>query len=248
MDLWQKLKQIFGKKAPAEAIESRFKSDQTIESINQSSINQSISQIPQEGRTRELFVDTQKPSQSIELQKDSLHLGLAAGYTGRALKEIESALMRIESSMVTRDWFSNQFEDQTPEIIEAIKKHDENMQKQFEEIEKTIGLMYKTAEKTPEPLKTELFEQIKAVESRLPLTPKMRQLVTIVKEIGEISYSELSKRLSITEDALRGLLSTTMGRTDSIIRFKKGGRGWVKYIQNIQTSDSITNQSDQSIV
>jgi len=172
---------------------------------------------------------TSEISEPIELQKDSLRLGIAAGYTSRAIKEIESSLIRIESNMVTRDWFTNQFEDRTPELIDILKKHDENMQKRFESIENSLDLLKKIAEKAPEPIKTELLGGIRAIKIQLPLTSKMKQLISIVREAKEISYEDLRLKLGITRSALRGLLSNTLKRTSEIERFNINGRGWVRY-------------------
>jgi len=201
---------------------------QSIESINQADIQSSINHSIIESIREEQKIPESPPS--LELQKDSLQLGIAAGYTGKFIKDVESSLNRIESNMVTKDWFTSQFEDQTPKLIDLMKEHDESQQKRFSTIENLLNSLQKTATKVPEPLKTELFEQIRTIEAQLPITHKMQQLLSIVKEFGEINYAELATRLDITQSALRGLLSTTLKRTNKIQRFKKQGRGWVRFI------------------
>lgn len=168
---------------------------------------------------------------TIELQKDSLELGMAAGYAGRSLKEIESSMLRIEGLMASKEWFSGQFGPQLRAIYDSIRIHDGNMAKRLEMIEFLIQSLEKTARKAPEPLKTELLEQIDVLESQVRTpTRKMQKLVDIVKSRGEISYSDLAAELDISESALRGLLSNTVRRTASISRVSKDGKGVVKYI------------------
>jgi DNA-binding CsgD family transcriptional regulator len=194
---------------PSEALQYRSESLQSLESL------QSTPEVEEKN--------------SIELQKDSIQLGLAAGYVGRTLKDIESSLSRIESQIVTKDWFLSQFEDRTPELVDLLKKHEENDQKRFEAIQNILISLQKTAERTPEPFKTELFQEIKAIEQQLPLTPKMAELLEIVKESKEISYDELHQKLGISISALRGLLSNMAKRTDQIERFERNNKGWVRY-------------------
>jgi AraC-like DNA-binding protein len=216
MGFLQTLMQILRRKPKIEALAIAAKED---EALQQRSEALQSAAIPEE-------------KSSIELQKDSLQLGLAAGYTGRVLRDIESSLARIESQTVTKDWFLSQFEDHTPELIDLLKKHEENEQKRFEAIQSILNSLQRTAEKTPEPIKTELFRQITAIEHQLPLTPKMNELLQIVKESKEISYEELHQRLGISISALRGLLANMTKRTDQIERFEKNNKGWVKYTGN----------------
>jgi len=211
MGFFQSLKQILHRKPKIEMIQSQ-------ESINQSQINQSITKSPEE------------PS-SIELEKDSLQLGIAAGYTGKFIKEIESSLNRIESQMVNKDWFISQFKD-IPELINVMKQHEENDQKRFETIQNLLNSLQKTAEKAPEPIRTDLFKQIQTIESQLSPTPKMLDLLNITRELKEISYNDLANKLNITQSALRGLLSLTIRRTNKIRRFEKEGKGWVRFVSD----------------
>ena len=39
-----------------------------------------------------------------EIEKDSLQLGFAAGYTGRSIHDIHKSLERIETMMPSREW------------------------------------------------------------------------------------------------------------------------------------------------
>jgi predicted ArsR family transcriptional regulator len=70
----------------------------------------------------------------------------------------------------------------------------------------------------------------------------MISLISIAKEQGEISYTDLANKLNITEDALRGLLANTMKRTNKIERFAKDGRGWVRFLSD---SSDLNHQINQ---
>jgi archaellum component FlaC len=177
-----------------------------------------------------------KLSQPLELQKESLQLGVAAGYTGKSIKEIESSLARIESQMTSKDWFVSNFEDRTPELVELLseiknnlEKHDSNVLKRFESIESALNRMAEATKDVPEPIKAELTKEIDTIRSNLPLTSKMKQLIQIVKDVEEISYDDLCKRLEITRSSLRGLLANTMKRSTEVERYSVAGKGYVKY-------------------
>jgi hypothetical protein len=241
MDITQAILRLLRRSKKPEAIQSE---ESVIEAPNQSQINQSITESPKETTMTQLLTKPTELSPPVELQKDSLQLGIAAGYTGRALREIESSLVRIESQIVTKDWFSNQFLVKTTELLDLLKKHDENEEARFEIIQNSLLSLQKTAETAPEPVKTQLFEHIKTIEGQLPLTRKMQQLVLVIKESREISYSDLATKLGISESALRGLLSTTVRRTNDLERFEKLGKGWVRYKQMIEApNQSQINQS-----
>ena len=212
MNILDYLKKIFRKKAPIQS-----------ESINHS-INHSINQ-------------SEREAQPIEIERESLQLGLAAGYTGRSIREIEASLVRIESQMTSKEWFIAQFGDpkRILELLESIrnilKTHDELTMRHFEMIESSIYSLQGIAKRAPEPIRTEMLNQINIIESNLPLTPKMRQLEDIVKDAGEISYTDLANRLGITESALRGFLTQCIRRGVKVQRFEKLGKGWVKFVQ-----------------
>jgi type I site-specific restriction endonuclease len=170
-----------------------------------------------------------------EIDESSFKLGVASGYTGHSIRNIEGALNRIESQMVTRDWFNVQFEDKTPELLQEIEKlhqellfHEKNEEKRFEIIQNILEKMKNIANIAPTDIKFNLLDQIKAVESQLPLTKKMEELISAAKASGQLSYEDLASKLNITVSALRGLLSTTIQRTNKIERFMVEGKGWVR--------------------
>jgi len=197
-----------------------------IDSINHKSINQSITNIEQPPIVEQ---QTESPQfTQIPMHKESLELGLAAGYAGKSLKGIEASLERLESQITTKDWFSNTFEDKTPELIETLKRHEENDQKRFEMLLNTLKSSKTTAEGAAEAVKTSIFTA-KTLESQLQPTPKMIELIRIVKEAGDISYKDLAQKLLIGEDALRGLLTNTTRRSKEIERFERDNKGWVRY-------------------
>jgi hypothetical protein len=200
---------------------TRHRSLEALETKNQAlkkSLEASIQaqQAPENHKTSEEF-------------KETFQLGLAAGYTGRAIKAIESSLQRIESQMVTKDWFISTFEDKTPDLINLLRLHEEEEKKRFEILNNLLISLQKTAEKVPQPIKTELLSHIAKIEEQLPLTQKMEELLSVVKELGEISYQDLALKLGISVSGLRGLLTHTLRRTDKIERVIKNGKGWVRY-------------------
>jgi len=169
---------------------------------------------------------------------DAFELGLAAGYTGRSLREIERSLLRIESQMVTKDWFKTEFEDKTPQLLEilkvvrqALEKHEAAMQKRFESIQSALEKLTGVAKRAPKPIRREILKEVQAIKRQVPLSQKMQRLLAIVKESGEISYDELGAKLGITTSALRGLLSNTLKRTNKLKRYTRERKGWVKYVE-----------------
>lgn len=212
------LRRLFGKKAPSQTLQAPLEALQ-IDSNRFKALEQ---------RSESMQIE-EEPSE-IELQKESLQLGIAAGYTGRSLKSIESSLNRIESLMVTKDWFVSQFEDRTPELIQLFKMYDDQDQKRFEILQNSINSIKSIASISPEPIKTQLTNQIQTMETQLSLTPRMQDLLSIVSQYKEISYDDLSKRLNLTVSSLRGLLSNMTERTSQIERFNKYGKGWVRFI------------------
>jgi hypothetical protein len=222
MTFFDLLRRIFGKKAPSQALQA------PLESPLQASIASSVGLLEE----KPVFESSQELSESTpdDTLKDSFQLGLAAGYTGRSLKSIESSLTRVESQMPTKDWFSTQFEDKTPELIEILKKHEENEEKRFELLQNLLT-SGRLSERSAELILPSSFPL-----GELLLTHKMQILVSIVKESREISYKDLANRLGLTVSALRGLLSNTFIRTKNIERFRKDGKGWVRYVESADSS------------
>lgn len=256
MDILKKLRQLFSKGSKDEALQSastalqsdlkrsnhRFKALESAEDFAGYSKKQT------DEHTNTNASEFTKLSQPIELQKESLQLGVAAGYTGKSIKEIESSLARIESQMTSRDWFMSNFEDRTPKVLgvlfdikNALEKHDLSASKRFESIEIALNRMMITAKTASVPIRNELVKEIESIRSTLPLAPKMMQLVEIVKEAGKISYDDLGRKLGVTRSSLRGLLSNTMRRTEEIERYSVGGKGWVRYkrLKSVENSNFL---------
>jgi type I site-specific restriction endonuclease len=221
-----------------EAIESLGQSLQSLESPKGSdSITSQSTDIYQTAFLPNVVKPTAQSTllKPAEIDESSFKLGVASGYTGHSIRNIEGALNRIESQMVTRDWFSVQFEDRTPELLREISSlhqemliHEKNEEKRFEIIQNILEKMKTIANIAPTDVKFNLLDQIKAVESQLPLTRKMEEVLSVVKTSNKISYEDLAAKLNITVSALRGLLSTTLQRTDKIERFIIDGKGWVR--------------------
>jgi hypothetical protein len=244
MGFFDRLKRAFSRR-PAiqslQSIESAIQSD-SIASIADDELKEITENQPilvsSEGFTSNQRILTpesdEKPDMSV--QKDSFQLGLAAGYTGKSIKEIERSLGRIESQMVTKDWFKNEFEDHTPELVDNIdtvknllEKHDSEVQNRFKAIQSALERAKTVATAAPAPIREDLLREIETIRNQIPLSGKMKELVSVVKAMRQMSYGDLATRLGITTSALRGLLSNTMKRTNEIERYRQGSSGWVKY-------------------
>jgi len=202
-------------------------SDQSItESINQSQINQSITQ--------------SETNEDIRLQKDALELGLAAGYAGHSLKSIETSLERLESMTLTKQWAETY-------LLPLLKSIDDNEQRRFETLLTVLNYLKGTSFKAPKNIQLELQKPIQDIETQITqspkLTPQTQKLFSILKEVGEVSYSDLYKRMGMeTEDGLRGFLSVVDKKTGMIERFdKEGKKKWVRLKKG--QNEPIYNQS-----
>lgn len=174
---------------------------------------QSASASLQSVDSKEISLEVPETSQ-IEVEKDSLQLGIAAGYAGRYLKDIESSLNRIEAQMVTKDWF-----------ILQIKP---DLERRLDSIQMVLDEITSIVSGSPEPIRTAILNRVSSIEQKLPLTPKMESILNTLREVKEISYEDLALKLGVQVSALRGLLSSMAKRTDKIERFEKGVSGWVK--------------------
>ena len=153
---------------------------------------------------------------SMTVQKGSYDLGLAAGYTGHSIKQIEASLSRVEAQMVTKDWFLIQLNQ---------------LDRRIEDIEKALGII-KGAIPT-------LEQQKAALVKHMPLTPRMEQLLEIVRQSGEISFADLALKMNLDVSDLRSLLSIMTKRTNEIERYRHHRGGYVKYVgDNPATSQS----------
>jgi transcriptional regulator with XRE-family HTH domain len=210
MGILSKIREILHLGKSKEALESASKRFEALESAVEAMRSDEIS----------------KQQESINLQKNSLELGVAAGYTAHFIKRVESSLDKIESQILTKEWFDHKFDEKSLEFSNLIKIHEENEQKRFE-ILQNILMEFQKALKVSV-FRKELSEASERLEE-LPLTPKMNELLEILKQYKELSYEELASRLGITISSLRGLLSKMSRRTDEIERFEKDNKGWVRY-------------------
>jgi hypothetical protein len=214
MGFFALLRRLLHRSKPIEALEKNIQAQQALK-------------ITPEALERAL--ENRLAKSSEEEFREHFQLGLAAGYTGRSIKEIESSLSRIESQMVTKDWFLSNFEDKTPHLIELLRSHEEEEKKRFELLNNILASLQKSIEKTPQSTEVLSFTQVTQPPKQLPLTSKMEGLILTVKEFGEISYQDLALKLGISVSGLRGLLTNTLRRTNKIERFIRDGKGWVRY-------------------
>ena len=251
---------LFGEKQA-----ERFSDSQRFESMNQSirsdlnrteseridlnrseSMNQSI-----ESPKSTIISSEKEEKPTISIDKESLKVGMAAGYISRSLISIEDGIERIENSIPSKEWITmnlvpkiEQVQQAIINIREILMDHERNEEKRFEVLLEAINKLKTMAPSLPEPIKTEILSTAASLKSAA-LTPKMQQILDILKERREISYQELAERLGITTDGLRGILSRMVKVCDEIERFEKDGKGWIR-IKSIQSDLNRSESLDQS--
>jgi hypothetical protein len=219
MGLFDRLKGLFGTKSDVKSIESI---DHRFESIQQPV--QAFDQVRELSKPIAIPISTIPTNREIEesappypeISQDSYQLGLAAGYTGRSIKEIESSLSRIETQMVTKDWFTVQLQ-----LVD----------RRIEDIERALGII-KGAIPTME-------QQRAAIVKRMPLTQRMEELLSIVRESREISFADLALKMNIDISDLRSMLSIMTKRTSMVERFRIHRVGWIRYVEPGQTYSGV---------
>jgi hypothetical protein len=251
---------LFGEKQP-----ERFSDSQRFESIDSSiqrdlnrfeseridlnraeSMNQSI-----ESPKSTIISSDKEEKPTISIDKESLKVGMAAGYISRSLISIEDGIERIEISMPSKEWITmnilpkiEQVQQAIYNIREILMDHERNEEKRFEVLLEAINKLKTIAPSLPEPIKTEILSTVASLKSAT-LTPKMQQILDILKERREISYQELAEKLGITTDGLRGILSRMVKVCDEIERFEKDGKGWIR-IKSIRSDLNRSESLDQS--
>ncbi|MCS7093828.1 MAG: hypothetical protein RMJ18_01430 [Candidatus Aenigmarchaeota archaeon] len=185
------------------------------------------------------FISKEEPKIDVEkrqitLEKESLQLGVAAGYISRALIDIENSIKRIEELIATKDWISltllpkiEEITTTTHQLKELISKHETNEERRFEVILNAINTLKNLELSLPEESRPKILSTIEDLK-KAALSPKMEKILQILREEKEISYADLSQKLQISVDSLRGLLSKLSKINDEIERFERDGKGWVR--------------------
>lgn len=181
--------------------------------------------------------ESKRIEETLQINKEALQLGVAAGYTGRALRHIEESLLRIESLMVTKDWFKTEFQDITPQLMQTlqlfrhlIEEHEKNEQTRFEYLQETLKRLEIIAPKAPEPIKKEIEKAVEEIKVGTKLSYQMEKIMKILEERKEISYEELAALLNYKYvSTVRGLISSMKKRTDKIVTFIKNKKGWIRF-------------------
>jgi hypothetical protein len=219
MGLFDRLKNIFTNKSDVKSIQSidnRFKSIEQPTQVSSQPIK-SLRSTPIQTSTIPIYGENQESILSYpEISRDSYQLGLAAGYTGRSIKEIESSLGRIEAQMVTKDWFTIQLQQ---------------LDRRIEDIERALGIIKGVI--------PSIEQQKAAIIKRMPLTQRMEELLEIVKQYKEISFADLALKMNIDVSDLRSMLSIMTKRTNMIERFRVHRAGWIRYVEPTQTSSNV---------
>ncbi len=167
-------------------------------------------------RTNEQTHDNIENS-SVELHKESLQIGLAAGYTGRSIHDINESLNRIETLLPTRDWLLVQFE-------KHFSDHESNEQRRLEAILNALESISKLSLDVPEPIRSEIQSEVNNIKNKLATSDRMNELIELVRQNGEISYADAAARLTLTPSGFRSLVSDTKKRTDEITTVDHGDK------------------------
>ena len=160
----------------------------------------------------------------LAIEKDSLQLGIAAGYTGRSLRNIEDSLSRIEAQMVTKDWMT------------LTVKSD--LEKKLDTIQGSLESIAQTTTGLPPSVREGILSEVRRIQAALQPTVKMTEVLSLIREAKEISYEDLASKAGIEISSLRGLLSLMGKRTTLIERFERGNRGWVMYREPVTAMQS----------
>ena len=173
----------------------------------------------------------EEPVTPIEIEKDSLQLGIAAGFTGRSLRNIEDSLVRIEAQMVTKDW------------MELTVKAD--LASMLVRIQSSLDSIAGSASGLPPAMRQNIMSQVERIRAELQPTSRMMDIITAVREAKELSYEDLAAKVGIEVPSLRGLLSQMAKRTSLIERFERGNKGWVRYREPIEAMQSAANSESK---
>ena len=179
-----------------------------------------------------------------EIEKDSLQLGFAAGYTGRSIHDIHKSLERIETMMPSRDWLLVQFEEQ-------LKRHEEGEERRLYTLLNALESLRSLSSQAPEPLKTELLDKIEEIRSKHIPSKKMIELIQLVKLSGKASFQDLAKKMDLSGSGFRTLVKLTLERTKEIEKFNidkknKGLRYTSPSVLDVQT-DKQTQETQADI-
>ncbi|MGC9059054.1 MAG: hypothetical protein ACP5H3_01440 [Candidatus Aenigmatarchaeota archaeon] len=209
------------------------------QSINQSEVPpqtklEHVSQIQEKHVSQTTDLQSTEDKKTISIEKESLQLGVAAGFVSRSLLNIEDSLDRIEHLMPSKEWITMNLTtkiEQIQSILQALQellsKHETNEEKRFEVIIEAINRLKTTASSLPEPQRSEILSSVETIK-KAAMPSKMQKIIEILKERKEISYAELASLLNITQDGLRGLLSRMAKEYGYIERFEKDNKGWVR--------------------
>ena len=212
MKIKEFFRKIFLKGAKEEALQSAFKRSKALLSAQKRSkallYEQDNRLYEQEKVLYEPKTSLYEPK-SLDIERESLKLGLVAGVAGRSIREIESSLIRIETQMPTKDWIELRIRNLLEEILETIRTHERKEEERFNILKEGPSEKKSLKEKY--------------------LTPRMSEILQVLKKEGEISYEDLAKRLGLRSvSGVRAILTEMMKRTDEIERFERDGKGWVR--------------------
>lgn len=185
-------------------------------------------------RNKSFISKADEDKNQITLERDSLQVGMVAGYISRSLVDIEDSIRRIEALAPTKDWITINIVPKIEslsltlsQLKEIISKHELDEEKRFWILLEAIQTLRKIEPSVPENIRRNISSTAESLK-KVALSPKMNEILQIVRKEKEISYTQLSQRLQISVDSLRGMISKMVKIVDEIERFEKDGKGWVR--------------------
>lgn len=161
-------------------------------------------------------------------EKESLRIGITAGFITKSIKNIEDLLNKIETKALSVDIFKEILDQRVNKIIEEIKIHELKEQRRTEKIIEFLDFLTTFSKNLPLSYRHKLEHQVEKVQKELKLTPQMEKIVEFVKSKGEASYDEISQAFNISSSYVRGIISLAISRGAPLERFIKENKGWVR--------------------
>ncbi|MEM5874808.1 MAG: winged helix-turn-helix transcriptional regulator [Candidatus Aenigmatarchaeota archaeon] len=211
-----------------EALKSDYQSIQSDQKSIQSEDNT---------RATQSFQTSTNLATLLEEKEKELPTGIIIGYTSKTLKNIEEGILRLEKSLPDKEWLKAELNEYFTKVIESLKialkaidEHESRSNLRYESIESALNRIEEIALSLKESTqKEQIIREISEIRKNMPLSPRMQQILEMLKEKKEMSYEEIAQSIGISVSALRGLLSEMCRRTDMVERFEKDGKGWLRF-------------------
>lgn len=217
--------------ASSQIAQEALKSDYQAIQSDQKSIQSESTQT-----TQALPSTTANLTTLLEEKERELPTGIIIGYTSKTLKNIEDGILRLEKSLPDKEWLKGELNEYFTKVIESLKialkaidEHESRSNLRYESIESALNRIEEIASSLKESSqKEQIIKEVAEIRRNIPLSPRMQEILEMLKEKKEMSYEEIAQSIGISVSALRGLLSEMCRRTDMVERFEKDGKGWLR--------------------